>query len=143
MDISALLHDTESYETTSDIDEWNIIKCIIWMVYGVWFLCIGLGIIVAETVDFCKIYVKDSRSRKDSDIVKIATHASQTSQSIPTSQTVSSVPLEVSGSQTNQRNRSPSRFRSSFHRCCPCMSPKLSILAQRKKIINKKMIVSY
>ena len=99
----ASLFDTSIYSTTPDITTYNIIKCIIWLLYALLFFIIAVGFIMLYCGDFFNILFKYAQSQGPNVISTISNWQKQKKKD----------PIEPKSDSRQQR--------SSFHRCCPCM----------------------
>ena len=109
VDEEALFDDSKSYKTTIDISKWNTIRSSVWFFYSIWFLLLAICFILVYCVDFFKIcnqYTK-STTNPEKDIAMIME---------------SNLPPPQPNSRKGQVKGSGSKNKSSFHRCCPCMS---------------------
>ena len=51
------LFDSDIYSSAPDISTINAIKCIIWLTYATWFICMVFGAIAVYCGDFCTCIV--------------------------------------------------------------------------------------
>ena len=91
------LFDISIYDTNPDITSSNVLKCIIWQFYSIWFFSIATGFFSLFCADFVTICCKFSRHRQEKGN---CTH--QTDRKDP------------------DRKRQGQSKKSSFRSCCPC-----------------------
>ena len=96
VDSGSLFQSSSIYSTTSDFTTLNIIRCVIWLVYGAWFLWMAVAFMslqVINTICCNEIYKKKQDESGN---------------------------CTVSPEEDQESNNKTKKTRSSFHSCCPC-----------------------
>ena len=118
VDTSALFDISRVYSTSPDFQSFNVIRCTIWLSYGIWFIWIAsvfMAHLLANTIfgNICCNTVNDLPNITKIELADVVSSKSR-SKITHGSEIMNQPP--VAPTTTNVHNKR----KSSFHACCPC-----------------------
>ena len=117
VDEAALFDSISAYDTTADFTFFNIIRCIVWLIYALWFCWVPVYFISKIFADLliweacCLFKSKQSELNSGVELTNVLGSGTKKQNSHATTKNV------ISGDTAKREKRQ----KSAFERCCPCV----------------------